>query len=132
MPDLNRDVKYAPGPRFYRDHEGDVQFEHVVDGKNKIGPMPATDEHKAQHPRAYELFEKADADRHKHPEGKVLGDGSAEEPGGSGMVQEAGDIRQAAADPNYKGPEPASGDSDMGAFAGGVAHRQPKKGARKS
>ena len=121
MPELKSEAKFKPGARFYRDHESKVQFEHVVDGKNKIGPYEATQAEIDAHPKAYEQFEHEDSEsRKKHKTPAILTDGSSAEPDGDDpkamMVPEEGDARQWIADPNqHIDPQSVAPESDSGA-----------------
>lgn len=49
---LQRSVLAHRGPRFF-EQDGELMFEHVIDGSNRIGPRPATDDDRRVHPQAY-------------------------------------------------------------------------------
>lgn len=51
-----REAGVIAGPRFDRDADGNETFTHVIDGANRVGPRPATDDDRKAHPGAYEQF----------------------------------------------------------------------------
>ena len=58
------EVMVRRGPRFFaseerREEDGSplIMFEHVIDGANRIGPRPATDDDRKSHPEAWMAYE---------------------------------------------------------------------------
>ena len=49
-----REAAYTFGPRFFKDEKtGKDMFTFTIDSANRMGPMAATDGHKALHPGAW-------------------------------------------------------------------------------
>lgn len=67
----DREAAVIAGPKFGRDSAGNEVFTHVIDGANRVGPRPATEEDRKAHPVAYALFE-AGADEPADPTVDVL------------------------------------------------------------
>lgn len=52
---VERNAHFTRGPRFFRDGGG-LMFEFIIDASNVVGPRPATEGDKRNHPEAWDAF----------------------------------------------------------------------------
>lgn len=57
---IRRNAHFTRGAKFFRDDEGAVMFEFVIDGLNSLGPRPAHDGDRRSHAEAWAAFEASD------------------------------------------------------------------------